>query len=260
MLILAVTLLGLLCGSFANVLIARIPAGEGWAKGSSRCPRCRHDIAWYDNIPVLSWMWLRRRCRHCAEPISGRYPLVELSVGALFGLVAWQFGSSAVAWLLAFSALLTVALAAIDLEHHRLPNPLVFAMAGAVLVLLATDAALTGDWAALARAGIGAVALGGFYFVLWFAYPKGLGFGDVKLAVPVGAVLGYLGWGALAVGAIGGPLVGGLLALVASVRAGGVKGVRFAYGPAIIGAFWVAVLWGPAIATWYVDWAAGWAV
>ena len=257
MLIVAATLLGLLCGSFANVLIARVPHGEGWARGSSRCPRCKQDIAWYDNIPVLSWLWLKRRCRHCAEPISARYPAVELTVGVLFGLVAWQFGSTAVAWLLAFSALLTVALAAIDFEHHRLPDQLVFTMAGAVAVLLVADAVVTGEWSPLARAGIGALALGGFYFALWFAYPKGLGFGDVKLAVPVGAVLGYLGWGALAVGAIGGPLVGGLLAIGASIRAGGIKGVRFAYGPAIIVAFWVGVLWGPQIADWYVDWSVG---
>jgi leader peptidase (prepilin peptidase)/N-methyltransferase len=254
-LILAAAMLGLLCGSFANVLIARIPAGEGWAKGSSRCPRCRHDIAWYDNIPVLSWLWLRRRCRHCSAPISGRYPAVELTVGVLFGLVAWQFGSSAVSWLLAFAALLTVALTAIDLEHHRLPDPLVFTLAGAAVVLLVVDAATTGDWWALVRAIVGAAVLGGFYFVLWLVYPHGLGFGDVKLAVPVGAILGYLGWGALAVGAIGGPLVGGVLAVIAAVRAGGVRGVRLAYGPAIIGAFWIAVLWGPAIAGWYVDWA-----
>lgn len=260
MLIVTATLLGLLCGSFANVLIARVPAGEGWARGSSRCPKCRHDIAWYDNIPVLSWLLLRRKCRHCDEPISGRYPLVELTVGLLFALVAWQFESTAVTWLLALTAVLTVALAAIDFEHHRLPDPLVFTMTGAGLVLLFVDAATSGDWASLARAGIGAVALGGFYFILWFVYPKGLGFGDVKLAVPVGAILGYLGWGVLAVGAIGGPLVGGLLAVVASIRAGGLKGVRFAYGPAIIGAFWIAVLWGTTIATWYVDWAAGWAV
>ncbi|WP_345378288.1 prepilin peptidase [Demequina sediminis] len=258
--ILAAVALGLLCGSFANVLIARVPSGEGWVRGSSRCPTCRHDIAWYDNIPVLSWLVLRRRCRHCKEPISARYPLVELTVGVLFGLVAWQFGSGAVTWLLALSALLTVALTAIDLEHHRLPDALVFTLAGAAVLLLVADAALSGAWASLGRAGLGALALGGFYFVLWFVYPKGLGFGDVKLAVPIGAILGYLGWGALAVGAFLGPFVGGLLAIAAGVRAGGVRGVRLAYGPAIITAFWIAVLWGPAISSWYVEWATGWAV
>jgi len=244
---------GLLCGSFTNVLIARIPVGKDWVRGSSQCPKCEHPIAWYDNIPVLAWLWLRGRCRHCAQPISARYPVVELSVAALFGLVALVHGLTVMSALLAFFAIITVALSAIDFEHMRLPNPLVLALGIAVVVLLVTDAAVAGEWWPLTRALLGALILGGAYFVLWFIYPRGLGFGDVKLALPLGAVLGYLGWSVLAVGALLGPLVGALAAIAAVAKARKFTGVKMPYGPWMICAFWIGALWGVPIATWYVD-------
>jgi len=246
--------LGLLCGSFTNVLIVRIPAGTDWVKDTSRCPRCQHPIAWYDNMPVLSWLWLRRKCRHCGEPISARYPVVELLVSAMFALVAWQFELTIMAALLLYLAVISVALVAIDLEHRRLPDKLVLPAIVVTLVGLVGHTAVDGEWWILARAVLGALILGGFYFVMWFAYPRGLGLGDVKTAVVLGLVLGALGWPQLAVGSILGPLVGSLWGIAAVIRQRAFRDVRIAYGPALILAAWIGILVGQPMARWYTDW------
>lgn len=258
MIIATAALVGLLCGSFTNVLIARIPQGEEWVRTPSRCPHCKENIAWYDNVPLISWVVLNRRCRHCGVVISARYPLVELTVAVLFALVAWVHGISVPAFVLAYLAVVTVALAAIDLEHRRLPNALVLPSMVVVAVGLAAHSAVEGEWWILARGGLGAVILAGFYFLLWFAYPKGLGFGDVKTAVFLGLALGMLGWPELAVGAIAGPLLGGVGAVWAIMRARRVRDVRLAYGPALLGGAWIGFLVGEQIANGYINWVLSW--
>ena len=249
--------LGLLCGSFTNVLVARVPAGEQWRTGSSRCPKCRADLAWYDNIPVLSWLLLRRRCRHCHEPISGRYPVVELGVAIMFALVAVVFGTSALALALVYLAVITVALAAIDLEHRRLPDALTLPAYPVLAVAIAIYAGMENEWWILARALIGAAILGGAYFALWFAYPKGMGFGDVKAAGMLGLALGAVGWSAVAVGAIAGPLIGGVVGVVAIIRTRRARGVAIPYGPWLIAGAWLGILAGDWIGHGYVDFVTG---
>ncbi|WP_062306209.1 prepilin peptidase [Demequina subtropica] len=249
--------LGLLCGSFANVLIARVPAREPWANERSRCPRCGHELAWYDNIPVLSWLWLRRRCRYCAAPIPARYPIVELATAALFAAVVAVHGASWLTAGLLYLALASVALVVIDLDVQRLPNGLVLPAIPAVLGAVAAQASADGDWWMLARAALGGLVLGGFYFVLWLIYPKGLGFGDVKAASLLGTALGAVGWDALAVGGILGPLIGGIAGTVAIVRHRAVAGVRIPYGPWLIAGAWVGLLAGPEIWTSYMNVALG---
>ncbi|WP_084078241.1 A24 family peptidase [Demequina sp. NBRC 110057] len=251
-------LVGLLCGSFTNVLIARIPSGENWATGSSRCPRCGHDIAWYDNVPVFSWLWLRRRCRHCRAPISGRYPAVELVVAGLFVLIGMVWGVSFTSAALVFLAVTLTALAAIDFQHMRLPDALVWPSAAVPGIVLVVASVVDGTWDDAVRGLIGAAILAGAYFVLWFAYPRGLGFGDVKLAVALGWVLGYLGWDALAVGAILGPILGAVASVVVIARTRKVAGVRMPYGPWMILAFWIGALAGTPLATGYIEWVSSW--
>lgn len=246
-------LLGLLCGSFTNVLIARIPAGEEWVRTPSHCPRCGAQLAWYDNIPVFSWLWLRGRCRSCREPISVQYPLVELAVAALFGLVAWQFGLTFLALALAYLAVVTTALAVIDLKHTRLPDALTLPSYTVLAVLVGLHASVVDDWWILARALIGAVALGAFYFIFWFLYPRGMGFGDVKCAGMLGLALGAIGWGALAVGAIAGPLIGGIVGIGVMIRSRQAKGVRIPYGPWLILGAWVGIFAGNVIAEKYLE-------
>ena len=251
--LLIAAVLGLLCGSFANVLIARVPAGAQWWRGSSRCVRCEHDISWYDNIPVISWLVLRGRCRHCRAPISVSYPLVELATSGLFVLVAWRFGLSALAITLAYVAVVCVALTVIDMRHRRLPNSMTYPAYGAIALGLVVHAVLTSDAWLLARAGIGMVALAGFYQLMRVLSRGGMGRGDVVTAGFLGLLLGAVGWTAFAVGAIAGPLVGGLAGIAAIVGARQVRGVRIPYGPWLIGGAWIGLLVGDAISDWYLD-------
>ena len=250
--VVSVALAGLLLGSFANVLIARVPAGEDWVRGSSHCPRCRHDLAWYDNIPLFSWMWLRRRCRYCREPISARYPVVESLVALLFGAIAIESGATLATAALGYLAVISVALVYIDADVQRLPDSIVLPAYPIVAALLLGDAALQGEWGSVARAGLGLAIMGGFYGLMWLAYPAGLGLGDIKSAGLLGMVLGYLSWGQLAVGAIAGPLLGGVWVIVGLATRRLKRTSRVPYGPALFGGAWLGVLAGSAIASSYV--------
>ncbi len=253
MILVAVVGVGLACGSFANVLIVRVPAGEDWVKGSSHCPRCRHDLAWYDNIPLFSWLWLRRRCRHCAAPISARYPVVEALVAGLFFAVYLVYGVSFLSAALAYLAIISVALVFIDIDVQRLPDSLVLPAYPVVIAFLCADAATTGEWGTLGRTGIGLCALGGFYALMRAAYPAGLGLGDVKSGGLLGMVGGYLGWPTLAVGALSGPILGGVVVVVGMAMGRLNRKSRVPYGPALYGGAWLGYLAGEGIAAAYID-------
>jgi leader peptidase (prepilin peptidase)/N-methyltransferase len=232
---------GLVIGSFLNVVVWRVPRGESVVSPPSACPRCGKRIRSWDNVPVLSWVLLRGRCRDCAEPISARYPLVELGTGLLFAALAavlgWSWSLPAVLYL----AAVAVALALIDLDHQRLPDVLVlpsYLVGGALLALASWNPGGASDWSALLRAAIGGVGLLLFYFAAALAYPAGMGLGDVKLAGVLGMYLAWFGWGAFAVGAFGAFLLGGVFSVVLIVtqRAGRKSGIPF--GPWMLaGAF-----------------------
>ncbi len=217
--------LGALIGSFLNVVIWRVPRGESIVSPGSACPGCGAEIAWYDNIPILSWLMLRARCRHCNEPISARYPAVEGCTAAAFGVVVWgaYAGSypSAVLPVLLYWAAVAIALALIDVDHHRLPDAIVLPSYVVTVALLILASVLTGDYARLVAALIGGIALGGFYLALALLRPGGMGLGDVKLAGALGMLVAWLGWAELLVGAFAAFLIGGLVgvALMAGSRA-----------------------------------------
>jgi len=226
-----VTVLGLLIGSFLNVVVWRVPRGESVVSPPSACPRCGARIAWYDNLPVVSWLVLRGRCRRCHEPISVRYPLVEAGTGILFGLVAWHFGISWTTPAYLYLAAISVALALIDIDTRRLPNAIVLPSYVVVPVLLAVASWGADDWPAMLRAVIGGVALYAFYFVMVLVKPGAMGFGDVKLAGILGAYLAWLGWGSFVVGAFAAFLVGGVfsIGLMVAGRAG--RKSKIPFGP-----------------------------
>ncbi|ROS50402.1 A24 family peptidase [Frigoribacterium sp. PhB24] len=257
---------GLLIGSFLNVVVYRVPAGLSVARPASACPGCSTPIRRRDNVPVVSWLALGGRCRDCRTAISARYPIVEMATGVFFVLVAarlWPIfdvpteALPLVSRLLSLVAFLwlagvSVALAVIDLEHHRLPNAIVlpsYAVGGA---LLAASSILVGDWAAIVRAAIGLASLFAFYLIAALSYPGGMGFGDVKLAGVLGLYLAWLGWGEFAVGAFVAFLLGGLFAVVLLVtrrvqRTGGIP-----FGPWMLAGAWVGVFAGGTVATAYL--------
>ena len=253
MTLVAAAAFGLLFGSFANVLVARVPKGEQWLLGSSRCPRCEHDLDWYDNVPLVSWLALRGRCRHCAAPISVRYLVVEVLVAALWVAVAWRFGLTFAAVALAYLALVTVALAFIDIDVRRLPDALVLPSYPIVGALLAGDALVETDGWPAVRALIGLAAMGGYYFALRLAWPRGMGAGDVKLAGVLGLMAGYLGWSHLSVALIAGPLVAGLLVAIPLLTKRLSLRSKVPYGPALIAGAWIGYLAGAEIGRGYLE-------
>ena len=246
-------IVALLVGSFLNVVIARVPAGESVVSPRSRCPRCEKEISGRDNIPVLSWVLLRGRCRSCQEPISVRYPLVELANVGLWLAMLWRFGWELELPAYLYFASVGLALTVIDIDTKRLPNPLTLPSYIVVGVLLLLPAVVDGSWSAYLTAWLAGLALFLFYFLLVVIYPRGMGLGDVKLAGVLGLVLGWLGWGELAVGGFLGFLLGAVVGgLLMAVRRAGRK-TKIPFGPfMILGAF-IAVLWGSDLWDLYVQ-------
>lgn len=282
--------LGLLIGSFLNVVAYRVPAHISLMR-ESRCPHCDAPIKPWQNVPVVSWIALRGKCANCKAPISARYPVVEAVTGVAFAVVTWwgvavhapSTGSGtgaagntlttylaspawdgvvlpAVVWAYAlvivaflYLAAISIVLTLIDLDTHRLPNSIVLPSYVVAGILLSAAAWLSSDWTALLRAGIGMAALYAFYFVLRLVRPSGMGGGDVKLAGVIGLYLGWLGWGALAVGAFAAFLWGGLFGIVLIlVRRAGRK-TAIPFGPWMILGAWTGIFTGEAVGRWYVD-------
>ncbi|HEY5110700.1 MAG TPA: prepilin peptidase [Acidimicrobiales bacterium] len=186
-------LFGLAVGSFLNVVIYRVPRHESIVSPRSRCPTCSAAIQERDNIPVVSWLILKGRCRNCHSPIAIRYPLIELAGGALFAGAAARLGFNwALPAILVFLASL-LALAFIDAEHLVLPKRIVYPTLFMVGGLLILAAAVTGQWDRLGTAALYALGWWVVFFVLNFASPRLLGFGDVRLALVLGLALGWLG-------------------------------------------------------------------
>jgi leader peptidase (prepilin peptidase)/N-methyltransferase len=243
-------LAGLIFGSFANVVIHRIPRNESPARPRSRCVSCGAPIAPRDNLPVVSWLLLRGKCRQCGAPISVRYPLVELLTGVLFALAAARLPArDLVAYLPLFWVL--VVLSFIDLEHKLLPNRVVLPSLAAGVALLGLAAAAGPGAGAWVRALLAGLASFGFFLVLAIISPRGMGMGDVKLAPVLGMAMGYFSWPRVFVGfflAFVFGAVGGVI-LIALRRAGMKSEVPF--GPFMALGTTAAVLWGaPLVHAW----------
>ena len=265
--------LGALIGSFLNVVIHRVPAGQSVVHPPSACPTCGMRIRPWDNIPIVSWLLLRGRCRDCSTAISVRYPLIEALTATAFGLVAaWVLSplspvgtvvdAAGTLGILAGALLLlaylwlagaSIALTAIDLETHRLPNVIVLPGYAVAVIALGVPAVLAGD---VVRLGIMAASSGILfiaYAVMAIAWPGGMGMGDVKLAGVLGAFLGFSGWSALTVGAFGAFVLGGIVSIVLLMlkrvsRKGGIP-----FGPWMIAGSWVGLVLGASIAASYLS-------
>ncbi|MEI6362929.1 MAG: prepilin peptidase [Actinomycetes bacterium] len=249
--------MGLIVGSFLNVVIYRVPLGLSIVSPGSACPSCHAPISPRDNIPVLSWLLLRARCRSCGAHISARYPLVEAATALLWvALGWWAIGETIdpVLPLLLVIASAGVALTMIDIDHHRLPDAIVLPLYPVTVVGLAFAGLVSHSWP-LASTAIGAgvwlLLIGGLWLLTG---GRGMGFGDVKLAPVLGATLGWIGVGAALVGLLAAFVLGGLVGIVllASGRAG--RKAKLPFGPflligALVGLFIGAGLWDSYVAS-----------
>jgi leader peptidase (prepilin peptidase)/N-methyltransferase len=267
--------LGLLVGSFLNVVIHRLPLmmQREWRsqaqevlelptepKGAtfnlmvprSRCPHCNHEIRAWENIPLLSWLALRGKCSSCRAPISARYPLVELACGLLSGYVAWHFGFS---WQAGAMLLVTwglLAMSMIDIDHQLLPDSIVLPLLW--LGLIANNAGL---FVPLPDALWGAVV---GYLSLWSVYwlfklvtgKEGMGYGDFKLLAMLGA---WGGWQVLPLTILLSSVVGAVLGSIMLRMQKAESGTAIPFGPYLAIAGWIALLWGDEITSGYLQFA-----
>jgi leader peptidase (prepilin peptidase) / N-methyltransferase len=265
-------LFGLVIGSFLNVVIHRLPRGASLLRPGSHCPGCGAPVEWFDNVPVLAWLWLRGRCRRCAAPISWRYPAVELATGLVFAAIAWRYGWQPMTPIWCAFAAALIAGAVIDFDHQIIPDEI--SLGGLVVALLLVPLARVAsgaDWLhALAFSAGGAALGGGVFWLVGFAHARvatamgrtfehwpgegeplptpgtrdywmwfpGVGFGDVKLLAMIGAVLGPIGVLQTILAASLSGLALGLAWAVALRR----LGAPFGFGPALAAGALLVVL------------------
>jgi len=241
--------LGLLIGSFLNVVVYRVPAGKSVVRPGSSCPVCEHPVRPRDNVPVVSWLMLRGRCRDCATPISARYPLVELGCGSLFFALTLRLGITPVLPALLFLAAIGLALALIDLDVCRLPFEISVPGLGVTALLLAL-AGLADGWSPVAVALLSSAAWFGLYWSLWYGTGgRGMGLGDVVLAPTLGLALGWLGWGPSLVGLLGGFGIGAVVGVTLMMIGRAGRRTQIPFGPsmlagALVGVFAGSAIWG----------------
>jgi leader peptidase (prepilin peptidase)/N-methyltransferase len=270
----SVFVVGLIVGSFLNVVIHRLPvmmerdwkaqcqdymgqppaeeiSGLSLAKPRSRCPDCGHAIRFYENIPVLSYLWLRGKCSSCRRPISLRYPFIELLTAVLSAVIAWHFGFG---WQAGAALLLTwalIALSMIDVDHQLLPDSITlpFLWLGLTLSLFPVFADMRSSL-------IGAIA---GYLSLWTVYQlfrlltgkEGMGFGDFKLLALLGA---WMGWQSLPMIVLLSSAVGAVLGVTMIVIQGRDRHQPIPFGPYLAIAGWITLLWGEQISGSYLRW------
>ncbi len=266
-------ILGLLIGSFLNVVILRLPvilftnweeqckelSGDKQSTNSppfnlvtprSRCPECGHQISALENIPVLSYLLLRGRCKQCKNHISMRYPAIELFTAILSGIVAWQLGFN---WVTLFTLLLTwalISLSFIDIDHQLLPDDITLPF-----LWLGLGLSIFGIFTDMQSAIIGAIA---GYLALWFVYQlfkiltgkEGMGYGDFKLLALFGA---WLGWQKLPLIILLSSFAGAIVGLAMIIFMGRDKQIPIPFGPYLAIAGWIAMLWGDEINSIYLS-------
>jgi leader peptidase (prepilin peptidase)/N-methyltransferase len=240
---------GLVIGSFLNVVIARVPAHRSLWKPGSACPGCDAAIAWHDNIPVLSFAALRGRCRRCGIKIPWRYPIVEATTAALFGLAYWIFGPTPhLATALVLISLL-VAITGIDLQHQIIPD--VISLPGIAVGFIANLATGHVSWI---DAAIGILVGGGTFLVIILASGGGMGGGDMKLGAMLGA---FLGWKLVLLAIFFAVVLGGVLAV--GLIASGLRGRKdpIPFGPFLAAGGTASLFWGERVVRWYLDGFAG---
>jgi leader peptidase (prepilin peptidase) / N-methyltransferase len=233
---------GLALGSFLNVVAARVPRRRSIVRPASACMECGTPLAWRDNIPLVSWVLLRGKCRYCGTRISVLYPGVELATAVLIAACALDFGLSGRFVVAAFFCAVLVAVTVTDLTHRIIPNRIVLP-AAAVILVAQTALEPSPQWA------LGALAASGFLFAAVLAYPAGMGMGDVKLALVMGAALGKTVGVALMLGMVT-ALIPSIILLARHGSAARKMGIPF--GPFLALGSIVALFFGEQLVDWYL--------
>ncbi|MBF0629987.1 MAG: prepilin peptidase [Magnetococcales bacterium] len=252
-LILSVFLFGIVWGSFLNVCIHRLPLDENIVFPPSHCPHCNHNISWYDNIPLLGWVLLRGRCRHCRGGISFTYPLVELLAGLLAVQVALHFGLRWENLVLVVLGYAFIILTFIDFHHYILPD--VITLPGMVLgILVAWSGWLAPPLADLHHALVGLLLGGGGLWAFAWLFQKitgkvGMGLGDVKLLGMIGA---WMGWQSLPFTLFFSALAGSVVGITWMFMAGRDRSQPIPFGPYLAGAAWAYLFIGKDVYAWYL--------
>lgn len=241
----AAILVGLVIGSFLNVVIVRLPEGRSVWRPRSACPRCDQTLAWYDNVPVLSFVALGGRCRACRAPISWRYPAVEAATAALFGLSYAVYGATAdfVLAVALMSALVVITV--IDLARQIIPD--VITLPGIVAGILANLATARVPWVDCL---IGIALGGGAFLTIILVSGGGMGGGDMKLAAMLGA---FLGWKVMLLSVFLAVLLGGAVAVLLLLSGRKRRKDPIPFGPFLAAASTVGFFWGERLVSWYVN-------
>ena len=237
-------LLGLTFGSFFTVVVSRWPAEQSLVRPPSHCTTCDRRLSWFELVPVLSWLALRGRCRGCSEKVSPRYLLIELAtaVAAVTGLVA--FGVTIPGVLASVLLVALVPVVVIDLEHKLIPDNVVVYPATIVALTLAIAHNPQRWWVPV----VAAVSAAGFLLALILIYPGGMGMGDVKLALLLGAVLGSAVIPAIAIAFLTGSILGVVMIMKAGKAA---RKMAIPFGPFLAAGAVVSLWWGPTMLDWY---------
>lgn len=238
-------LFGAVIGSFLNVTIVRLPAGQSVIRPRSRCPGCGASIAWYDNIPMVSWLMLRARCRHCRVPISLQYPLIEAATAALWALAAWHYGITLQALAAAVFGTILLGIAVTDAKHYLIPDE--YTLGGLVVgLLVALRDGPAGGVDAVIGAAVGFAVL---YAVAWGGErvfrQEAMGGGDIKMMAMVGA---FVGWKGVLLTIFGGALLGTVIFVPLTIR----HKRLVPFGIFLAAAAGLTFVWGEAIIAWYL--------
>ncbi len=253
-----VFIIGASIGSFINCLVYRLEKGKGFVKGSSYCPKCKHQLKWLDLVPLLSFLALRGKCRYCKEKISWRYPLIEIAIGVLFLLIFnFQFSVSIefsifnfqtilqllYLWAIA-SALMIVFL--FDLKTYLIPDKIVYPAIGLVLVYQAII-----DYHTLPSILLAGLGAAGFFFIIWaMGRGKWMGFGDVQLALLMGL---FLGWPNILVALFSSFFLGSIIGITLMILGHKKMKSQVPFGPFLVVGTFLALFWGDKIVNWYLN-------
>lgn len=259
--VLVTALFGLMIGSAINALVWRLYVGRSWVKGRSVCPDCDHRLAAKDLVPVVSWLWLRGKCRYCGKKIHWQYPVVEVVTALLFGLSAWALlgsvfsqGPAAVAvvrlgfWLVMLSMM--IVLAVYDARWMLLPDRVMLPLIGVAVVYSATMAVMTGAPQVFVGAGLAAIAVGAaFYGLVAVSRGRAMGGGDIKLVFAMGLMLGLKAMAVALLLAFNVAAIVGVVMIV--LRRRGRKD-HIPFGPFLVGGAVAAFLYGQGLVGWYL--------